>query len=178
MAVRATRRRAAGRHPLRVAVVMGSETDRPTVEEAAVVLRDLAVPHELVVRSAHRTPDDLRAYVLAAERRGARVFIAAAGGAAHLAGTVAAHTTLPVIGVPLASTPLAGLDALLATVQMPAGVPVGTVAIGATGARNAAYLAAQILALTDAAMAARLRRHRRSLRARILGGKAGRRRAG
>jgi 5-(carboxyamino)imidazole ribonucleotide mutase len=158
---------------VRVGILMGSETDRPTVEEAAAVLRDLRVGHELLVRSAHRTPDDVRKYVRSAERRGLRVLIAAAGGAAHLAGAVAAHTTLPVLGVPLASTPLAGLDALLATVQMPAGVPVGTLAIGAPGARNAAYLAAQILALGDAALAERLRAHRRGLRDRLLGGRGG-----
>jgi 5-(carboxyamino)imidazole ribonucleotide mutase len=152
---------------------MGSESDRPTAEEAAAVLRDLGVACDLVVRSAHRTPDAVRAYVRAGERRGVRVFIAAAGGAAHLAGAVASHTTLPVIGVPLASTPLGGLDALLATVQMPAGVPVATVAIGAPGARNAAYLAAEMLALADPALAARLRERRRAQAARILSGKAG-----
>jgi 5-(carboxyamino)imidazole ribonucleotide mutase len=155
---------------------MGSESDRPTVEESAAVLRDLGVGHELLVRSAHRTPDAVRDYVRGAERRGVRVLIAAAGGAAHLAGAVAAQTTLPVLGVPLASTPLGGLDALLATVQMPAGVPVGTLAIGAPGARNAAYLAAQILALGDRALAARLRAHRRRLRERLLAGGGGQRR--
>lgn len=167
-----TKRQRAGRSggAVRVGILMGSESDRPTVEEAAAVLRDLGVGHELLVRSAHRTPDAVRDYVRTAERRGVRVLIAAAGGAAHLAGAVAAQTTLPVLGVPLAATPLAGLDSLLATVQMPAGVPVGTLAIGAPGARNAAYLAAQILALGDAALATRLRAHRRRLRDRLLGG--------
>jgi 5-(carboxyamino)imidazole ribonucleotide mutase len=173
MAVKSGSRRAPAGSGPRVAILMGSETDRPTAEEASALLRDLGVRHELRVRSAHRTPDAVRAYVRAGERRGVRVFIAAAGGAAHLAGAVAAHTTLPVIGVPLASTPLGGLDALLATVQMPAGVPVATVAIGAPGARNAAYLAAQILALGDGALAERLKRRRREQGARILRGKAG-----
>lgn len=181
MAVRVKKQRAAaasappsrsdgadGRSTARVAILMGSESDRPVVIEASAVLRDLGVPHDLIVRSAHRTPDALREYVHAAERRGVRVFVAAAGGAAHLAGAVASHTSLPVIGIPLASTPLGGLDSLLATVQMPAGVPVGTVAIGAPGARNAAYLAAQILALSDPALARRLRQVREAMRARTL----------
>jgi 5-(carboxyamino)imidazole ribonucleotide mutase len=171
---RTAARRAAG--PLRVGILMGSESDRGVVEETAAVLSDLGVGHELLVRSAHRTPDAVRAYVAAGERRGIRVFVCAAGGAAHLAGTVAAHTTLPVIGIPLASTPLGGLDALLATVQMPASVPVATVAIGSAGARNAAYLAAQILALGDRRLARRLVQHRRALRERLLG--RGGRRAG
>lgn len=179
MAMKSAVRRPRGAgNAVRVGILMGSETDRPTVEEAAAALRDLGIAHEVLVRSAHRTPEDVRAYVRGAERRGVRVLVAAAGGAAHLAGTVAAHTVLPVIGVPLASTPLGGLDALLATVQMPAGVPVATVAIGAPGARNAAYLAAQILALGDARLAGRLREHRQALRRRLLGGAGGRRRGG
>jgi len=164
---------AGGRARPRVGILMGSDSDRAVVDECAAVLRDLGVPHEVLVRSAHRTPDAVREYVRGAEERGLGVIIAAAGGAAHLAGAVAAHCTLPVIGVPLAVTPLGGLDALLATAQMPAGVPVATVAVGAPGARNAGYLAAQILALGDRALAARLRASRKRMAERILGTKGG-----
>jgi 5-(carboxyamino)imidazole ribonucleotide mutase len=148
---------------------MGSESDRPVVEEAGAVLDELGIGYEILVRSAHRTPDAVREYSVAAERRGIGVLIAAAGGAAHLAGAVAAHSLLPVIGVPLAATPLAGLDSLLATVQMPAGVPVGTVAIGKPGAMNAAHLAARILALGDRDLARRLKIRRRATEKRLLG---------
>jgi len=165
-----TKGSAAAKRP-RVGILMGSDSDRAVVDECAAVLRDLAVPHEVVVRSAHRTPDAVRDYVRTAEERGIGVLIAAAGGAAHLAGAVAAHSTLPVIGIPLAATPLGGLDALLATAQMPAGVPVATVAVGSPGARNAGYLAAQILALGDRALAARVRQSRRRMAERILGTK-------
>ncbi len=153
---------------IRVALLMGSESDREAVAEAAKVLDELGIGYEWLVRSAHRTPDAVRDYARDAEGRGVRVFIAAAGGAAHLAGAVAAHTTRPVIGVPLAATPLAGFDALLATVQMPPGVPVATVAVGAMGAKNAAHLAAQILAVADGELAERIRRHRESERRRLL----------
>ncbi|HKA25149.1 MAG TPA: 5-(carboxyamino)imidazole ribonucleotide mutase [Candidatus Eisenbacteria bacterium] len=153
----------------RVGILMGSESDRAVVDECAAVLRELGVGHEVLVRSAHRTPDAVRDYVRGAEARGVRVLIAAAGGAAHLAGAVAAHGILPVIGIPLAATPLAGLDSLLATVQMPAGVPVATVAIGAPGARNAGYLAAQMLALSDRELAERLRGLRRAMAEKVLG---------
>lgn len=153
---------------IRVALLMGSESDREAVAEAAKVLDELGIGYEWLVRSAHRTPDAVRDYARDAESRGVRVFIAAAGGAAHLAGAVAAHTTRPVIGVPLAATPLAGFDALLATVQMPPGVPVATVAVGAMGAKNAAHLAAQILAVADGELAERIRRHRESERRRLL----------
>jgi phosphoribosylaminoimidazole carboxylase PurE protein len=152
----------------RVAILMGSESDRAAMAETARLLEELGVAHEWLVRSAHRTPDAVRDYVRQAESRGVRVFIAAAGGAAHLAGAVAAHTTRPVIGVPLAATPLAGFDALLATVQMPAGVPVATVAVGPMGAKNAAVLAAQILGLADPALAERLARRRESERRALL----------
>lgn len=148
-----------GRHL--VAVVVGSESDLPLVKAAVETLQDLCIPYELHIASAHRTPD--RAIVLAREARarGLRVIIAAAGSAAHLAGVLAAHTTLPVIGIPIASGSLGGLDALLATVQMPSGVPVGTVAVN--GARNAALLAAEILGTTDADIAERLARLRQEM---------------
>jgi len=136
---------------------MGSDSDLPVMAEAAKQLRRLDVEFELHVTSAHRTPDRTVEIIRSAEGRGVGVFIAGAGAAAHLAGVVAAHTTRPVLGVPLASSELKGLDALLATVQMPAGIPVGTLAIGAAGAANAAWLAASILALGDEALADRLR---------------------
>lgn len=130
---------------MKVAVVMGSNSDRPIVEKAYVVLRDFGIDVELRVISAHRTPEVARDFALNAEKKGIEVIIAAAGKAAHLAGVLAASTTLPVIGLPIQSSALDGLDALLATVQMPKGVPVATVAIN--GAENAAYLACQILGL-------------------------------
>jgi phosphoribosylaminoimidazole carboxylase PurE protein len=140
----------------RVAILMGSDSDWEVMQGAARMLADLGIEHEVRVSSAHRTPRETAAYVEGAPGRGVRVFIAAAGAAAHLAGAVAAHTTLPVIGVPLEGSALRGFDALLSTVQMPKGVPVATVAIGAAGAENAAILAAQILALGDDALAAKL----------------------
>lgn len=155
----------------RVAIVMGSTSDRATMDHAAQVLTDLEVEHELKVLSAHRTPDAVREWVKTLEERGVRVVIAGAGGAAHLAGAVAAHTTLPVIGVPLAA-PYAiagGLDALLSTVQMPRGVPVATVSVGEAGAANAGILAAEILATSDGALAQRLRSQREAMAARVLG---------
>ena len=161
-----------GKSDVRVGILMGSESDRAVVDECAGVLRELGIGHEVLVRSAHRTPDAVRDYVRGAEARGIRVLIAAAGGAAHLAGAVASHGILPVIGIPLAATPLAGLDSLLATVQMPAGVPVATVAIGAPGAKNAGYLAAQMLALSDAGLAERLRAGRRAMAEKVLGNAA------
>jgi 5-(carboxyamino)imidazole ribonucleotide mutase len=138
-----------------VAVLMGSDSDLPVMEATITTLKSLGIACEARVSSAHRTPAATIAYVKDAEARGCAVFIAAAGMAAHLAGAVAAHTLRPVIGVPIANS-LEGLDALLSTVQMPGGIPVGTVAIGKAGAKNAAYLAAQILALGDAALAQRL----------------------
>ncbi len=136
-----------------VAVLMGSASDLDVMGESAKVLEELGIAHEVVVTSAHRSPLETAQYAKAARDRGLQVLIVGAGLAAHLAGAVAAHTTLPVLGVPLESGPLRGMDALLATVQMPAGVPVGTLAIGATGARNAALLAVQILALSDPRLA-------------------------
>jgi phosphoribosylaminoimidazole carboxylase PurE protein len=139
-----------------VGILMGSESDRPTMEETTRVLAEFGIPFEVIVASAHRSPELVDRYVRSAEARGLRVLVAAAGGAAHLAGAVAARTVLPVIGVPLDATGLGGLDALLATVQMPPGVPVATVAVGAWGARNAGILAAQILAVADEELRARL----------------------
>jgi len=157
----------------RVGILMGSESDRSTVSETGKILDELGVGHEISVRSAHRTPEAVRDYVRSAERRGIQVLIAAAGGAAHLAGAVASHTNLPVIGIPLAATPLAGFDSLLATVQMPAGVPVATVAVGAPGARNAAILAAQMLSLGDATLARKLKARRTAAARKILGSSGG-----
>ncbi len=139
-----------------VGVVMGSKSDYEVLAAAVEILRALEIPHEARVLSAHRTPDQLFAYVEAARTRGMKVLIAGAGGAAHLAGMMAAKTLLPVLAVPIAATPLNGLDSLLAMVQMPKGVPVATLAIGKPGAANAALFAAEILALTDAALYDRL----------------------
>jgi len=150
-----------------VAILMGSDSDLPVMAEAARILRDLDVGYEVHVTSAHRTPARTTEIIEDAAGRGVQVFIAGAGSAAHLAGVVAAHTTLPVLGVPLAASDLQGLDSLLATVQMPAGIPVGTLAIGKAGAANAAWLAASILALADTALAARLRDARRSMATKV-----------
>lgn len=132
-----------------VAILMGSDSDLEVMNEGAQILKDFGIPYEIKILSAHRSPEDVTRFAKQARTRGLKIFICGAGGAAHLAGVVAAQTTLPVIGVPINSSALGGLDALLATVQMPAGTPVATVAIGKTGARNAALLACQILALRD-----------------------------
>lgn len=145
----------------RVAVVMGSDSDLPTMEPAAAILRDLGVAVEVRVLSAHRTPLEMVAFAEAARDQGLRVIIAGAGGAAHLPGMVAALTTLPVIGVPVTTKALSGVDSLHSIVQMPGGIPVATVAIG--GGLNAGLLAAQILATSDQELAMRLAEHRRSL---------------
>ena len=139
-----------------VGIIMGSQSDWATMSHAANTLRDLGVPFEAEVVSAHRTPDKLFAYAEAAQGRGIQVIIAGAGGAAHLPGMVASMTTLPVLGVPVQSRTLNGLDSLLSIVQMPGGIPVGTLAIGEAGARNAALLAASILSLGDRALERRL----------------------
>jgi 5-(carboxyamino)imidazole ribonucleotide mutase len=139
-----------------VGVVMGSKSDYDVLSAAVEILRTLEIPHEARVVSAHRTPDWLFKYAETAHDRGLRVIIAGAGGAAHLPGMLAAKTLVPVLGVPVAATQLNGLDALLSIVQMPKGVPVGTLAIGRPGAANAALLAAEILAITDAALFQRL----------------------
>jgi 5-(carboxyamino)imidazole ribonucleotide mutase len=143
-----------------VAVLMGSDSDLPTMKATLDVLKSFDIPYEVKISSAHRTPEATHAYVKDAEGRGCAVFICAAGLAAHLAGAVAAITVRPVIGVPMEGGPLHGMDALLSTVQMPGGIPVGTVAIGKAGAKNAGYLAAQILATADSALLEKLRRER------------------
>ena len=150
-----------------VGILMGSDSDLPTMGEAARVLQEFDVPFEIHVSSAHRTPDRVIRFARDAEKRGFRVLIAGAGGAAHLAGVTAAHTLLPVIGVPMEGGALHGLDALLSTVQMPGGIPVATVAIGKPGARNAGLLAVQILALTDAGLRRDLLASRRRMSAQV-----------
>jgi len=139
---------------------MGSKSDLPVIEKTLGVLRGLDMSYEVKITSAHRTPDATHSYVKDAEARGCQVFICAAGLAAHLAGAVAGITTRPVIGIPIDAGPLQGMDALLATVQMPGGVPVATVAIGSAGAKNAAYLAAQIMAVADEELRTRFRQDR------------------
>jgi len=151
----------------RVAVVMGSDSDWPVIKETVALLKKLELPFVTRVISAHRTPEIAKTFAQDAEKSGLKVLIAAAGGAAHLAGVMASWTTLPVIGVPLQGWALDGLDALLSTVQMPGGVPVATVAVGKAGARNAAILAAQILALSDKKLAARLRALREESKASV-----------
>ena len=150
-----------------VGIVMGSDSDWPLVGGAADLLREFEVPFEVRVISAHRTPGTACEYAAGAEARGLRVIVAAAGGAAHLAGVLAAHTVLPVLGVPVAGGALNGLDALLATVQMPAGVPVGTVALGKAGPVNAGLLAVQILAVADEALRVRLHAYKETLRRKV-----------
>ena len=139
-----------------VAVLMGSDSDLPTMQSTLDTLSSLGVHYEVKITSAHRTPGVTMDFVTDAEKRGCAVFICAAGLAAHLAGAVAAHTVKPVIGVPMEGGPLNGFDALLSTVQMPGGIPVATVAIGKAGAKNAAYLAAQMLSLADDKLAQKL----------------------
>ena len=150
-----------------VGILMGSDSDLATMGEAAKVLREFDIPFEIHISSAHRTPDRVIRFARDAEKRGLRVLIAGAGGAAHLAGVTAAHTLLPVIGVPMEGGALHGLDALLSTVQMPGGIPVATVAIGKPGARNAGLLAVQILALTDPGLRRDLLASRRRMSAQV-----------
>ena len=150
-----------------VAILMGSESDWTVMQSTTDLLTELEVKFEVRVSSAHRTPNETASYVEDATNRDCAVFICAAGLAAHLAGAVAAHTTRPVIGVPIDAGPLNGFDALLSTVQMPPGIPVATVAIGKPGAKNAAYLAAQILALSDAKLSAKLEEERNANRSKI-----------
>jgi 5-(carboxyamino)imidazole ribonucleotide mutase len=151
-----------------VAVIMGSKSDWAVMRQADEMLSEFGVEHECRVLSAHRTPVETAEYVSHAEARGIEVVIAAAGGAAHLAGVCAAHTVLPVLGVPMESAALKGMDSLLSTVQMPAGIPVGTLAIGAAGARNAALLAIGILANSRPELRTKLREHRARQREKIL----------
>ncbi|MBQ9757039.1 MAG: 5-(carboxyamino)imidazole ribonucleotide mutase [Clostridia bacterium] len=150
----------------KVGIIMGSDSDLPIVEKAIDTLKDLKIPFEVHVYSAHRTPVEARDFSINARKNGFGAIIAAAGKAAHLAGAIAANTTLPVIGIPVKSSTLDGLDALLSTVQMPGGIPVATVAID--GAQNAALLAAQIIAVEDSALAERLDAQRKSAQAGVL----------
>ncbi|MFP6599360.1 MAG: 5-(carboxyamino)imidazole ribonucleotide mutase [Deltaproteobacteria bacterium] len=169
MATTKKKRGSTKKRPPVVGVLMGSSSDLEVMERAAKCLESLDIPHEVVVTSAHRSPERTARYTKSAKRRGIKVLVVGAGRAAHLAGAVAANTTLPVLGVPLESGALAGKDALLSTVQMPAGVPVGTLAIGGAGAENAALLAASILALDDSRLAAKLERRRREMAAKVPG---------
>jgi len=153
----------------RVGVIMGSRSDYQVLEPAIEILRELQVPHEKRIVSAHRTPDWMFEYASTAEKRGLQVIIAAAGGAAHLPGMVASKTILPVLGVPIPATMLNGVDSLLSIVQMPKGVPVGTLAIGQPGAANAGLLAASICALSDAGLRERIRAWRLARQQEVLG---------
>lgn len=159
---------AAARKALPVAILMGSDSDLPVMAECARVLESYAVGYDIRVLSAHRSPEQATRFARAAERRGFRLIIAGAGGAAHLAGVVAAHTMLPVIGVPLAGSPLSGFDALLSTVQMPPGIPVATVGVGPMGASNAGHLAVTLLAMSDARLRAKLVARRKQMAGTVL----------
>ena len=150
-----------------ISIIMGSQSDLETVSEAVNLLKEFKVGFEAKVLSAHRSPKELAAYVEAAPRRGIKIFIAAAGGAAALSGVIAASTTLPVIGIPIETKSLKGLDSLLSTVQMPAGIPVATMAIGKSGAKNAAIFALEILGVTDKKIQAKLVSYKKEMRAKI-----------
>ena len=150
-----------------VGIVMGSTSDRDVMDECVKTLKEMKINFEITVSSAHRSPDKTRDYAISASDRGIEVIIAGAGWAAHLAGMLASHTTLPVIGVPIDSSPLRGIDSLLSTVQMPPGVPVATMAIGRGGSQNAAVFAAQILALKYADIAKRLKEYKECLKLRV-----------
>ena len=150
-----------------VAVVLGSDSDYPVIQDMIRILSDFQIPYEITVSSAHRSPDRTHRYAVTLEDRGVQVVIACAGAAAHLAGVLASHTILPVIGVPIDSSPLKGMDALLSTSMMPAGVPVATMGIGKAGASNAAVLAAQILARSDNDLANRLKEYKKQLAERV-----------
>jgi phosphoribosylaminoimidazole carboxylase PurE protein len=152
----------------KVLILMGSDSDLPVMEEAGKILEQLAIPYEMTVSSAHRTPVRTVKLVRAAEKNGVEVIIAGAGAAAHLAGVVASHTILPVIGVPIDSSPLQGIDALYSTVQMPPGVPVASMAIGRAGAKNAGIFAAQILSIKDPLIANALRDYRKKIASDVL----------
>lgn len=158
-----TRQTTPGKPEPLVGVIMGSDTDLPVMSETIRTLKEFEIPFELEVTSAHRSPQRTQEYASTAQARGLKVIIVGAGGASHLAGIIAAETTLPVIAVPVVTTPLAGLDALYSTVQMPAGVPVGVMAVDKPGARNAAIYAAEIIALSDVRLAERLRRFKQEL---------------
>ena len=153
---------------VQVAIMMGSKSDLPVMEKTADLLKEFGIHYELRVLSAHRTPKETAEYAEALKSRGIKVVICGAGASAALAGVVAANTSLPVIGVPIAATPLNGMDALLSTVQMPPGVPVAAVAVGEAGAKNAALLALRILAINDAAVENRLEQYKQAQRQKIL----------
>ena len=146
-----------------IGIVMGSDSDFPIMEETVKALKFFDIPHEVRVISAHRAPAQVMEYARTAEKRGLKVIIAGAGGAAHLAGIIAAETTLPIIGVPIESSPLHGIDALLSTAQMPGGVPVATMAVGKAGAKNAAIFSAQILSIYDGEINGKLKKFKASL---------------
>ncbi len=152
----------------KISIIMGSTSDLETLQEAINFLKQFKVGFEVKILSAHRTPKDLEAYVEAAAKKGIKVFIAAAGGAAALAGVIAAHTTLPVIGIPIETKSLKGLDSLLSTVQMPAGIPVASMSIGKAGAKNAAIFALEILATSDKKIAQKLATHKKDMRVKIV----------
>ncbi len=154
----------------KIGILMGSKSDADLMGEAARILEEFEVPHEMKVLSAHRTPQETSEYAQSAESRGIQALIAGAGYAAHLAGALAAHCTLPIIGVPLEASSLKGLDSLISTVQMPQGIPVACMGIGKAGAINAALFAVQILSRSDPALAQKLKEHREKMRQKILPG--------
>jgi phosphoribosylaminoimidazole carboxylase PurE protein len=147
----------------KVLIIMGSDSDMPVMQESANILREFGIPYEITVSSAHRSPERTMKLAKGAERKGIEVIIAGAGSAAHLAGVIASHTTLPVIGVPVDSSPLKGIDALYSTVQMPPGIPVATMAVGKAGAKNAGLFAIEILALNDRTFSQKLRAYRKRM---------------
>jgi len=147
----------------RVLIIMGSDSDMSVMQESAAILRQFGIPYEITISSAHRNPERTVRLIKEAERKGIEVVVAGAGAAAHLAGMVASHTIIPVIGIPLDSSPLGGIDALFSTVQMPAGIPVATMAIGKAGAKNAAIFAVQILAIKDRSLQQKLKAYRKKL---------------
>ncbi|HOS98224.1 MAG TPA: 5-(carboxyamino)imidazole ribonucleotide mutase [Deltaproteobacteria bacterium] len=158
---------------MKVAILMGSKSDLTVMEEASAILKQFGVQHEMRIMSAHRTPEEVMAFTKAARDNGFSVIIAGAGMAAHLAGAIAAHTTLPVIAVPIASSPLNGMDSLLAMVQMPPGIPVATVSIGRPGAKNAALLAIEMLSLSSEGLRGKLDQYRSDMRRTVLEEDAG-----
>ena len=147
----------------KILIIMGSDSDLPVMENTGKMLKEFGIPYKMTVSSAHRTPDRTLTLVINAEKNGVEVVIAGAGAAAHLAGVIASHTTLPVIGIPIDSSPLEGIDALYSTVQMPPGIPVATMAVGTAGAKNAGIFAAQILALNDPKIAAALKDYKKKM---------------
>ncbi|MBP1608583.1 MAG: phosphoribosylamine--glycine ligase [Acidobacteria bacterium] len=151
----------------KVAIVLGSDSDYPVIQEMTLILEDFGIPYEINISSAHRSPDRTHRYAATLEERGIQVVIACAGAAAHLAGVIASHTILPVIGVPMDSSPLKGIDSLLSTAMMPAGVPVATMGIGKAGATNAGVLAVQILARNDPALANNLKEYKKQMADRV-----------